>query len=100
VRTKARTDANQADLVEALRACGASVQPLHAVGRGCPDLLIGIGGHNLLLEVKDGSKPPSKRTLTDDQVRWHAEWRGQVCVVSSAVEALEACGIQFRGQIS
>ena len=41
MRRAARTDANQAEIVAALRGVGASVQPLHAVGQGCPDLLVG-----------------------------------------------------------
>lgn len=61
---------------------GASVQPLHTVGQGCPDLLVGYGGTNYLLEVKDGNKPPSQRKLTPDEHAWHDEWRGHVTVVT------------------
>lgn len=88
MRRSARVDSNQADVVMALRAVGASVQPLHVVGRGCPDLLVGYGGQNWLLEVKDGSKPPSKRTLTPDEQGWHSVWQGQVGVVNDAAEAI------------
>jgi len=90
MRRQARVDANQAEIVEALRKIGASVQPLHAVGQGCPDLLVGWRGIVSLLEVKDGSKPPSARKLTEDQVKWHAEWRGQVAVVENVEQAIEA----------
>lgn len=79
----AKVDANQAAIVKALRQMGASVQPLHMVGQGTPDLLVGIQGRNYLLEVKDGSKPPSAQRLTVDQIEWHGEWRGQVEVVNS-----------------
>lgn len=37
----AKVDKNQPEIVEALRAEGAVVQHLHAVGVGCPDLLVG-----------------------------------------------------------
>ena len=84
----AKTDANQAAIVAALRAAGATVESLHRVGGGVPDLLVGYMGRNLLLEVKDGSKPPSARTLTPDQVRWHAAWKCDVYVVESVAEAL------------
>jgi hypothetical protein len=90
MRRAAKVDANQAEIVEALRRIGASVQPLHAVGQGCPDLLVGWRGIVSLLEVKDGSKPPSARKLTEDQVKWHAEWRGQVAVVENVEQAIEA----------
>ena len=62
---RAAVDANQAEIVKALRKVGATVQPLHRVGQGCPDLAVGHGGVNHMIEVKDGSKPPSARGLTD-----------------------------------
>ncbi len=55
---------------------GASVQCLHTVGQGCPDLVIGFRGVTLLAEVKNG-----KAGLTPDEQAWHAEWRGQVCIL-------------------
>jgi Holliday junction resolvase len=90
VRYAAKVDRIQNEVVEALRRAGVSVQPLHTVGKGCPDLLVGIRGVNLVLEVKDGELPPSRRTLTPEQVRWHADWRGQVAVVESIEAALDA----------
>lgn len=90
MRRAARTDANQEAITEALRKIGASVQLLHSQGAGCPDLLVGWRGMNTLLEIKDGSKPPSARKLTEDQVKWHAEWRGQVTVVENIEQAIAA----------
>jgi len=68
MRRAARIDANQPAIIAALRSIGATVQPLHAVGGGCPDLLVGLRGRNILMEVKDGARPPSERRLTADQV--------------------------------
>lgn len=92
-RRAAKVDANQAAVVDALRKAGCSVQSLAAVGKGVPDLLVGRLGRNWLLEVKDGALPPSARTLTDDQVAWHAAWRGQVVVVESVRRALQVVGL-------
>lgn len=80
-----RTDNNQAAIVAALRAVGCSVECLHAVGHGVPDLLCGVPstGMNLLLEVK---MPTGK--LTPDQRAWHGAWRGQVAVVHCIEDAL------------
>lgn len=83
-----RVDANQKGIVLALRQIGATVQPLHTVGRGCPDLLVGFRGRNWLIEVKDGERPPSKRRLTDDESVWHETWRGQVATVGSIEDAI------------
>ena len=94
MRRAAKVDANQAQIVSALRAAGATVQSLAAVGKGVPDLLCGIGGKTVLIECKDGRRPPSERQLTPDQIEWHVEWRGGPCVVVSSVdEALAAIGV-------
>jgi len=93
MRRAAKVDANQSEMVADLRACGVSVQPLHSVGGGVPDLLCGFRGRNVLIEVKDGSKPPSARKLTKDQVEWHGAWRGQVAVAKSTEEALAILGL-------
>ena len=93
MRRAARVDQNQGEIVAALRAAGCSVVSLAAVGKGVPDLLVGLRGTNRLLEVKDGSKPPSARRLTPDQRDWHMTWAGQVLTVTSAQDALEQLGL-------
>ena len=52
MRRAAKIDANQTEIVKALRQVGASVQSLASTGKGCPDLLVGFRGVNWLLEVK------------------------------------------------
>jgi len=101
VRRAAKVDANQRQVVAALRGAGATVQLLHAVGEGCPDLLVGHLGVNYLLEVKDGQKPPSAQKLTPQQEIWHQDWRGHRVVVNSPEAALAAIGvIVVSGHIS
>jgi hypothetical protein len=73
---------------------------LAAVGQGVPDLLVGYQGKNILVEVKDGNKTPSRRKLTDDQVKWHDNWNGgAVAVVDSVYAAWAALGIMPRGNV-
>lgn len=92
MRRAAKIDANQPLIVEALRKAGATVQPLHTVGSGVPDLLVGFQNRTALIEVKDGSKPPSERRLTPDQQEWHGKWKGgtlvTVCDVDAALRVL------------
>lgn len=78
-----RVDANHKLIVEAFRACGWSVTSLAQVGRGCPDLVVGKGGRNLLVEVK-----PPKGKLTPDEERWRAAWQGQVCIVRTVEDVV------------
>lgn len=91
IRRAAKVDRNQAEIVAALRAIGAKVTSLAAVGNGVPDLLVLYRRVWHLLEIKDGSKPPSARKLTPDQVTWHAIHKdARVFVVASADEAIAA----------
>jgi hypothetical protein len=90
----AKIDANQEQVVTALRAAGATVQSLAGVGKGTPDLLVGYKGQTLLLEIKDGNKPPSKRSLNEDQLRWHGAWKGgALAVVDNPDAALRMIGV-------
>lgn len=88
MRRAARVDENQREIVGALQSVGASVQPLHAVGQGCPDLLVGWRSRCWTFEVKNPDKPPRDQKLTPAQVEWHAAWNGQVDIIHSAEEAL------------
>jgi len=91
----ARIDANHEQVVSVLRAYGASVQSLAGVGHGVPDLLVGYQGYTILMEVKDGNKPPSARRLTEDQMDWHASWKGGPLAIvdspDSAIRMLKIC---------
>ena len=93
MRRKARVDDNQAEIVAALRKVGCSVLCLHQIGKGAPDIAVGIGGKNYFFELKDGKKVKSDRKLTDDELEFHAAWRGQIAVVCSAEEVLKAIGV-------
>ncbi|GAG20217.1 unnamed protein product, partial [marine sediment metagenome] len=63
------------------------VEHLHMIGRGCPDILVGRGGYNYLLEIKS-----EKGALTPAEAEWHGLWRGQVAIVRTIDEALDAVG--------
>lgn len=83
-----KVDSNQPEIVRGLRAVGATVQHLHEVGQGCPDILVGFRGVNYLIEIKDGDKVPSKRKLTDRELVWHSWWLGRVAIIETIEEAL------------
>lgn len=87
-----RTDANQKEIMLCLRNLGATVQSLHTLGRGCPDIIVGWRGRNYLFEIKT---TPVGWKLTPDEKKWHNEWRGQVCVVANLEGALAALGLNI-----
>lgn len=99
-RRAARVDANQSEIVRDLRKLGCSVLDLSAVGKGCPDILVSRQGRSVLMEIKDGNKPPSARKLRPQQITFHNAWQGEVVVVNDVDEALGVMGIELRGVIS
>lgn len=68
-----RVDGNHSTLVKTFEQLGCSVLDLSRVGGGAPDLLIGIAGVNVLVEVK---LPGLK--LRKNQTDWVDAWRGPV----------------------
>lgn len=100
---------NQAAIVDCLRRAGRSVAITSALGHGFPDLVVSWSGQccphsceaplrlrnklTLLVEVKDGEKPPSAQKLTDDEATFHATWRGPIVIVRTMAEALRVTGV-------
>jgi hypothetical protein len=91
MRKFARKDRNHADLVEHVRYQGVSVLDLAALGDGCPDTLWMVAGpHGFvysLVEIKDGTKPPSARKLTPEQRLFHQAWPDAIPIVTSVEDA-------------
>lgn len=78
-----RKDLNQSDMEKILREAGFSVQSLHSLGKGVPDLLLGLYGLNILIEVKHGNAG-----LTEPEAIWHKGWNGQVRIAQTPEEVL------------
>jgi hypothetical protein len=81
MRRAARVDANQIQIVSALRAAGAYVWII-----GLPvDLLVGYKGHTFLVEIKTDSK----KRLTKLQADFFENWMGgTLCRIDNAESAL------------
>jgi len=84
-----RTDANQTEIVAALRKLGYSVAITSSLGNGFPDIVVGKHGKNWLFEIKDAAKFPSEQRLTDKEQEFFDNWRGQVSKVNSLDQILE-----------
>jgi hypothetical protein len=86
MRYAARVDANQDQIVSALRAAGAYVWII-----GLPvDLLVGYKNHSFLVEVKTTSKKPLTRLQADFFRNWTG---GTVCRIDSPEAALRMIGV-------
>lgn len=87
MRLAARRDAGEDQIVSALEACGAFVKKIN--DGGTFDLLVWYRGHTLLLEVKNGRKPPSARELSPAEQKFHDSWPGDnLHIVLSPEDAL------------
>lgn len=88
-----KVDANQGEIVQALREAGASVTDLHEVGKGCPDIVVGwidrksLIPHTVLMEIKT-----ENGRMTPEEKDWWATWQGHALVIRSPREALIAIG--------
>ena len=91
-----RVDVNQNEIVLALRAVGVEVFISSGIGHGFPDLVCDFYGKLLLIEVKDGSKPPSKRKLTRAEDDFYGKWHLHMSIVGSVSEALGLARL-YRG---
>ena len=86
-----RVDANQAEIIEALKAIGCSVLVIEEP----VDLLVGHRNVTFLLEVKN---PEGFDTLTGKQIQFIETWRGSpVYVVRSVEEAVNAVRTEKTG---
>ena len=85
-----RTDANHSQVMDLYRQMGCSVRSTHTLAHGFPDVCVGHAGGTALVEIKDGSKPPSKRRLTPDEQKFADEWLGSpVRIVMTAADVVE-----------
>lgn len=86
MRFAARVDANQTQIVSALRAAGAYVWII-----GLPvDLLVGYRNHTFLVEIKSGSK----KRFTALQADFFENWSGSTLArVDSPEAALQMIGV-------
>lgn len=92
-----RVDANQPEIVAAFRRLGCTVAITSNVRGGFPDIVVGINGLNILVEIKDGSKVPSARKLTKDEQIFHDNWKGHAVVVESVDDVVALVnGIQSK----
>ena len=83
-----KVDVNQKAIVTALRKLGYSVAVTSSLGEGFPDLVVAKNGKTILVELKDGSKPPSQRRLTEHEKKFHENWKGKIIVAESVKNIL------------
>jgi hypothetical protein len=98
-----RRDANHKSVLDFLRDQGWSVLDLADHGDGVPDAVCSRANVNrpgyttALLEIKDGSKPPSARKLTPKEQAVKDAWQGHYIVALDPFQAAADLYIAWKG---
>ena len=85
MRYAARSDANQSEIVAALRASGASVFVLKLP----VDLLVGYAGKTALVEIKDPNSRYGRKGLNQNQSAFLMGWNGGTVALIDSVESAQ-----------
>lgn len=90
---RCRKDGPHKAVRDALQATGRHVLDVSSIpALGCDLVVWTASGRAYCVEVKDGSKRPSARTLTDSEAALAFQWPQHFRVVSSVGEALALMG--------
>lgn len=86
-RRAAKVDANQPEIVKALRGAGWYVLIISQL-KNCCDIIASKDGRTVAIEIKDGAKPKSQQKLSTGEEKFRDEWKGEYALVTSIEEAL------------
>jgi hypothetical protein len=87
VRRAARVDSNHAEIVACFRKLGWSVLDISQL-KNCADIIAARDGITFVIEIKDGTKPPSARKLTAGEQSFKDRWRGRYALIQSIGDVL------------
>jgi len=88
LRRAARIDANQPEIVKAFRSLGWSVLIISQL-KNCFDILVSKNGRTVAVEIKDGSKPPSARKLTEGEQEFKDGWQSEYVIIESVDDVIK-----------
>lgn len=88
-----RTDANQQEIMDALRAVGYCVYDTHEIGGGFPDIVVGYDNQSILVEVK----MPGKK-LNEKEEKFFKYWTGSKLIVFGPEDAVTKINNFLRGE--
>jgi len=90
MRKFGKIDSNQKQIVKRLREIpGVSIVSIASVGNGTPDIIVGYKNFNYLIELKSSSI--SK--LTEQEIKFIKDWKGNVAVCYNFDQVLQVIGI-------
>ena len=88
MRLAARKDDNHSEISNAFERLGWSVLDIHQIPN-CADIIVGKWKRSIVIEIKDGSKPPSKQKLTQGEISFRDRWRGDYRIVKRIQDVID-----------
>jgi endogenous inhibitor of DNA gyrase (YacG/DUF329 family) len=89
-----KVDENHKEIVDAMKAVGASIIDTSRLGQGMPDLIVGFRGQTILLEIKNPKTQYGRKGLNANQRKWAEGWTGgPLSIVDSVDAALRVLGV-------
>lgn len=92
MRRAAKVDTNQTEIVNTLRQLGCSVVITSTIGKGFPDLVVGVAGQTWLIEVKT-----AKGQYTPDQLAFISTWKGNYHTLRTKDDCVAFVNITTKG---
>jgi hypothetical protein len=86
LRRASRKDSNHTEIVNHFKLNGFSVHDVKIL-KNCCDIYISKGGMTVAIEIKDGSKCPSQRKLSEGEIKFKEYWQGEYRLIESIHDA-------------
>lgn len=87
-RRAAKVDANQREIVEVFRGLGWYVLIISQL-KNCCDIIVSKNKQTIAIEIKDGSKPLSAQKLSDGEIKFMDEWKGEYAIVNCVEDVIK-----------
>jgi len=88
MRRAARKDENHKEISKTFSKLGWSVLDISNL-KNCADLVVGKRKHTIIIEIKNGSNPPSRQKLTTGEESFHAKWNGDIRIVNCIQDVID-----------
>lgn len=88
MRYAAKIDRNQPEVVKLFRKLGWTVLIISQL-KSCCDICVSKNGRTIMVEIKDGEKPPSSQKLTPGEIKFKDAWQGEYRIVNCVDDVLE-----------
>lgn len=86
-RRAAKKDANHNEVTNTFASLGYSVLDISQL-KNCCDAIVAKGNRTIAIEIKDGSKPPSQRKLSEGEKTFRDNWNGEWALIESVEDVI------------